>query len=641
MLLSKLSLLSFIAGSHLAGAALRKNQDSSSSSSRRLNFRSCTVLKSEISYEDHHTEEKCSCETDDGTIAELTNLDQGSCKGMKSAVSVLSSSDGFYFDTRTQKASIPMGAELESIDVEEPSRRRRLATVGAKSILIIRADAPDSSTTANPSTLREEVAGVGGNDPVNLSSQYSACSYGQLTFSLNTQYGNQGVHEVTITTSVTGVDDGIIKNAMRDQSEIDLEVSDLKLTADYVLLCIPPGTSGGWIAYAYVNHWLSVYNNNWCTYPSGLMHEVGHNLGLAHSGVEGQSEYADSSGLMGVSYGSDDTPLMCFNGAKTYQLDWFPTFTQDVTADTSFSWSGDLIGFTDKNRAQSNDKMIFRLIPKNNDEYYVHFNLAAGFNEGTNKAKSKVLITTRPRGLDYEKSNIQEVLEANESYTIQNFGDSGALIITVGSITLNSNSKSWVDLTIQYGSGGVSPTPPPVSAPTPPPVSEPTPPPVSEPTPPPVSAPSQPPAPTSVIECTDDHPRFDCTTSTQLDNRCNNSERWTDNNYCQLSCFNAGNGYDGDNCSQGPNPDPTMSPVAPTSSPTVSPTLAPSVPPTPAPNPESCTNCSDNPPRTKECGSLNLSNKCNAKRKWRNNNYCEYSCYLEGLGYDGVTCCAR
>ena len=38
------------------------------------------------------------------------------------------------------------------------------------------------------------------------------------------------------------------------------------------------------------------------------MHEVGHNLGYAHSG-EG-SAYDDQSGMMGYSYGQDEGPVM-------------------------------------------------------------------------------------------------------------------------------------------------------------------------------------------------------------------------------------------------------------------------------------------------------------------------------------------
>lgn len=51
------------------------------------------------------------------------------------------------------------------------------------------------------------------------------------------------------------------------------------------------------IAYAYINSWLSVYNDEWCRSVSGQLHEVGHNLNLDHS-QEGNDEYGDQSGMM-------------------------------------------------------------------------------------------------------------------------------------------------------------------------------------------------------------------------------------------------------------------------------------------------------------------------------------------------------
>ncbi len=50
------------------------------------------------------------------------------------------------------------------------------------------------------------------------------------------------------------------------------------------------------------------------------MHEVGHNLGLGHSG-EGAEEYRDKSCLIGWVF-LETGPLICFNGAKSWQLGW-------------------------------------------------------------------------------------------------------------------------------------------------------------------------------------------------------------------------------------------------------------------------------------------------------------------------------
>ena len=77
------------------------------------------------------------------------------------------------------------------------------------------------------------------------------------------------------------------------------------------MACLPPDTlnggSSGWIAWAYVNWYLSAYKGMWCSYPSAQMHEVGHNINFAHSGV-GSNEYADGSCM--VSYMNHDIRVL-------------------------------------------------------------------------------------------------------------------------------------------------------------------------------------------------------------------------------------------------------------------------------------------------------------------------------------------
>ena len=153
---------------------------------------------------------------------------------------------------------------------------RKLQT-GNKKVVVLRIIAQDKSTTASEAQLTDDIFGTAG-DPLNLKSQFDQCSYGQLQFQPTTSVaaiGSDGVYTVRMpTTVVTNQADNPIAWAAVSKAEADLGVS-LTSIADHVIVCIPPGTSGGWIAYAYIGYWLSVFNDDWCRYPSGLMHELG------------------------------------------------------------------------------------------------------------------------------------------------------------------------------------------------------------------------------------------------------------------------------------------------------------------------------------------------------------------------------
>jgi hypothetical protein len=134
----------------------------------------------------------------------------------------------------------------------------------------------DRTTTASESELAEDIFGSS-NDLLNLQSQYRECSNGKIHFVPVTNHslvGNDGVYTVKLGSMiVTGELESNIRNAMIEQATLDL--GSLTNIAHHVMVCIPPGTVGGWIAYANVNHWMSVYNDNWCRYPSAQVHEIG------------------------------------------------------------------------------------------------------------------------------------------------------------------------------------------------------------------------------------------------------------------------------------------------------------------------------------------------------------------------------
>merc|ERR1712183_164770 len=101
------------------------------------------------------------------------------------------------------------------------------------------------------------------------------------------------------------------------------------------------------------------------------------------------------------------------------------------------------------------------------------------------------------------------------------------------------------------------PTSAPTVAPTKPPSDSPTSVPTVAPTKPPIDSPTASPSISSCITCDDVPPgtmkrnNKICAGSNSVQTKCNKSAKWTNKKFCRLSCFNAGNGYEGDLCCNG------------------------------------------------------------------------------------------
>ena len=141
----------------------------------------------------------------------------------------------------------------------------------------------------------------------------------------------------------------------------------------------------------------------------------------------------------GYSYNTDDTPIMCFNGPKSWQLGWYSDYHVDLSTN-NYNWSGDLVGFAEKSATAASDKMIIRI--RNayaNRDTYVHFNRKIGMNSGTLEGGNEVLVSYRAGGVDYKVSNLVAKLNANGVYTIDNIGGTTKSVkITVNSINTSS-----------------------------------------------------------------------------------------------------------------------------------------------------------------------------------------------------------
>jgi len=274
-----------------------------SNKNRRATKNPCVVILSDKEYLDHHVEDQpLECELQSTDVVKANGISVVKVKGkttgwakkngIESGVTTLFASNS-VIDDDTDELIIPTGETIElgrrnkssggsskatgagSLDPADLIWNRNLATV-VKKVLVLRIQAADASTTASETQLADDVFGAAG-DVLNLKSQFNQCSYGQLQFeptTSNALVGTDGVYTVTLpTTIITGAADNPIAWAAVDKATAEL--GTLTSFADHVMVCMPPGTSGGWIAYAYINHWLSVFNNQWCGYPSGLLHELG------------------------------------------------------------------------------------------------------------------------------------------------------------------------------------------------------------------------------------------------------------------------------------------------------------------------------------------------------------------------------
>ena len=245
-------------------------------------WKKCVVLHKHVQMESNESLEEVDCYDQETKMynrlsAELEDKVKKDFKnGKAKSGATMLNADGTY-ETNGDGRRVLHVSDADSITYEDfvPEHGRRLASVGAKEMLAIRVVAADDSTTASEVEISDSWFGTNG-DPVNLKSQYAACSYGALqcnAASKTTSTGvavSNGVFEVSISNTVSGVDNSVIRDAVVDAGTAAL--GSLSGQFDHVMLCLPPGTNGSWIGYAYVNWYLSVYNDNWCKYVSIQMH---------------------------------------------------------------------------------------------------------------------------------------------------------------------------------------------------------------------------------------------------------------------------------------------------------------------------------------------------------------------------------
>ena len=119
--------------------------------------------------------------------------------------------------------------------------------------------------------------------------------------------------------------------------------------------------------------------------------------------------------MMGYSYSQDDGPIMCFNGAKSWQTGWYTPKSKVINPGDVFA--ANLYGIADYNNVASSF-VLFKINDSSATDIYVAYNRKSGINSGTQEAGNQVTITQAGgKGTSYAESELLAKLSANKSWT--------------------------------------------------------------------------------------------------------------------------------------------------------------------------------------------------------------------------------
>ncbi|MGK3761367.1 MAG: hypothetical protein ACI8RD_013685 [Bacillariaceae sp.] len=398
----------------------------------------CTLYLKFVSFEDGPNEESWSCEFprtyaqghfNGRDIMNIDGINKADIDSLYpiSGESIMRTTGAYVEQFLDRETSASNGGEDIKLVVTNPSNvviesitendvrhhryhknRRQLSKIntGVIKTLVVRPIAPNGNVVdASADQLRSDVF----EDEVCLKNQMEACSFNQLEIRPAT-VGNGGVVDVNI--DINPIEDDtrngnrgeLAENAVLKTDQLYGGQDGLASEYDLVIFCQPPG-SGRWDAFAYLNRFDSYYNKNRCSISGVLMHEVGHNFGLSHSGKGGGDIYGDITGYMGAGSTEDDGPKNCYNAVKNYRLGWYDlqTGSTNPLEYTSNPKSFVLNGVTDyKKDGSSNGELISLRLEQFGDDngvdFYLGYNRKAGINSGVSQGADQVILYSKDRG---------------------------------------------------------------------------------------------------------------------------------------------------------------------------------------------------------------------------------------------------
>ena len=299
---------------------------------------------------------------------------------------------------------------------------------------------PESPAEISSIIFGEGPTGIA-NSNVNMKDQVSACSYDKLNMfptDGDDQINAPGVMTLDIDVSLCNH-----RNIIRDNAMLKLEQTlghHPTQSYDHVLFLLEKCVQNcGWAAFAGSNSWYSFYQNVNYKYPAVVMHELGHNFNLAHSGGIDGATYSDQTGFMGNpahAPGARYAGNLCYDAAKSWQLGWYND--HDITfypENESSTWGTvkTMVGIANYDQATSDTPVLIKLETGLAEDYFINFNRATGINEQNVEADDEVTIV-KANADTKTQSYLQATLLEGESHTIGSLGTASGIVVKLLSI---------------------------------------------------------------------------------------------------------------------------------------------------------------------------------------------------------------
>jgi hypothetical protein len=281
-----------------------------------------------------------------------------------------------------------------------------------------------------------------------MKSQLSACSFGKLNM-IPTD-GDDPINSPGVITLDIDISLCNHRNKIRDNAKAKLEEklgrppSELY---DHVIFLLEKCVERcGWAAFAGGNSWYSFYQNINYKFPAVLMHELGHNFNLAHSGgIDGKS-YSDMTGFMGNPYqgGNPYVGNLCYDAAKSWQLGWYNDREVTLYPENESSIWGTvktMVGIANYDQATPDTPVLIKLETGLDNDYFINFNRATGINEQNVEADNEVTIV-KANAETKSQSYLQATLLEDEAHSIDSLGTASGIVVKLLSID-KTNPDLW------------------------------------------------------------------------------------------------------------------------------------------------------------------------------------------------------